>query len=87
MSPEEAAAVSISDLGDFASYMKIVWREADEYLGTVSEGDLEVKVTVRPLGELTLEEILGTVLLTHGYTHLGEVWLLRGLQGLQGSPR
>jgi hypothetical protein len=87
MSPEEASAVSISDLGDFASYMKIVWREADEYLGTVSEGDLEVKVIVRPLGELTLEEILGTVLLTHGYTHLGEVWLLRGLQGLQGSPR
>ena len=86
MSPEDASAVSISDLAAFASYMKEVWREADEYLSTVSEGDLDVKVTVRPLGDLTVEEILGTVLLTHGYTHLGEVWLLRGLQGLQGNP-
>ena len=87
MSAEDAAGVSISDLDAFASYMENVWREADAYLGTVSDGDLENKVTVRPLGELTLEEILGTVLLTHGYTHLGEVWTLKGSQGLTGSPR
>ena len=87
MSPEEASALRISDLSAFSSYMKRVWQDAYEYLGTVSDGDLERKLTVRPLGELTLEEVLGTVLLTHGYTHLGEVWLLRGLQGLQGSPR
>ncbi|MCE2405341.1 MAG: DinB family protein [Dehalococcoidia bacterium] len=87
MSREDALAVSISDLPAFTSYMKEVWREAGGYLDTVSEGDLDRKQMVRPLGELTLEEILGTVLLTHGYTHLGEVWLLKGMQGLAGSPR
>ncbi len=87
MSREDALAVSISDLPAFASYMKEVWREVGGYLDTVSEEDLDRKQMVRPLGELTLEEILGTVLLTHGYTHLGEVWLLKGMQGLEGSPR
>ena len=87
MSREDALAVSISDLPAFASYMKEVWREVGGYLDTVSEEELDRKQMVRPLGELTLEEILGTVLLTHGYTHLGEVWLLKGMQGLEGSPR
>ena len=86
MSREDALAVSISDLPAFASYMKEVWREVGGYLDTVSEEELDRKQMVRPLGELTLEEILGTVLLTHGYTHLGEVWLLKGMQGLEGSP-
>ena len=87
MSREDALAVAISDMPAFASYMKDVWREADGYLSAIADDDLERKVTVRPLGELTLEDILGTVLLTHGYTHLGEVWTLKGIQGLQGSPR
>jgi hypothetical protein len=87
MEPEKAAALTILDLPAFRSYMGQVWQEADRYLETVSDGDLERKLTVRPLGELTLEEVLGTVLLTHGYTHLGEIWLLRGLQGLSASPR
>ena len=87
MSREDALAVSISDLPAFSSYMKEVWREVGAYLDTVSEEELDRKQMVRPLGELTLEEILGTVLLTHGYTHLGEVWLLKGMQGLAGSPR
>ena len=87
MSREDALAVSISDLPAFASYVKEVWGAAGEYLGAVADEDLEQKVMVRPLGELTLEDILGTVLLTHGYTHLGEVWTLKGMQGLAGSPR
>ena len=86
MSPEDAHALRISDLPAFSQYMAEVWNEAQTYLGTISEEDLGQKLTVRPLGELSLEEILGTPLLTHGYAHLGEIWMLRGLQGLQGSP-
>ena len=86
MSPEEAAALRISDLPAFATYMGQVWQEAQTYLGDVKDEDLQGSMTIRPLGELTLGEVLGTVLLTHGYTHLGEIWMLKGLQGLPSSP-
>ncbi len=86
MSPEEAVALRISDVPAFCTYMGQVWKEVPPYLDTLTEGDLERKLTVRPLGELTLGEVLGTVMLTHGHNHLGEIWLLRGIQGLQGSP-
>ena len=86
MSPGDAAALRISDIQAFYSYMNEVWQEAKIYLDTVSEQDLDRKMTIKPLGELTLREVLGNTLLTHGYTHLGEIWLLKGLQGLRGSP-
>ena len=86
MSPEAAAALRISDIPAFCIYMREVWKASQTYLDTIGPQDLENTVTIRPLGELTLEQVLGTTLLTHGYTHLGEIWLLKGLQGLQGSP-
>jgi len=86
MKPEDAAALRISDIPAFCTYMSQVWKEAQFYMDTITESDLERKMTIRPLGELTLEQVLGNTLLTHGYGHLGEIWLLKGLQGLQGSP-
>ncbi len=86
MSREQAQALQLRDIPAFCTYMGQVWEEAQRYLGSLSEADLAQKVTVRPLGELTVKEVLGTPILTHGYMHLGEIWLLRGLQGLRGSP-
>ena len=86
MSREDAVALVIRDIPTFCTYMSEVWKEPRAYLDTVTEEDMGRKITIRPLGELSLEEVLGTTLLTHGYTHLGEIWLLKGLQGLQGSP-
>ena len=86
MAPEDAAALRISDVPAFCDYMKRVWPEAQAYLDTVAEGDLAQKMTIRPLGEVTLERVLGNTLLTHGYTHLGEIWALKGFQGLRASP-
>ena len=86
MSPEEAAAVSISDLPDFATYMGQVWQETQSYLAALTEEDLVQQMTIRPLGDMALGHVLGNVLMTHGYTHLGEIYTLKGLQGLPGSP-
>ena len=86
MAPEDAAALRISHVPAFCDYMKRVWPEAQAYLDTVAEGDLAQKMTIRPLGEVTLEWVLGNTLLTHGYTHLGEIWALKGFQGLRASP-
>ena len=86
MTREDAVALRISDIPAFGAYMSEVWNETQAYLQTLNEEELGRTMTIRPLGELTLEEVLGTTLLTHGYTHLGEIWLLKGLQGLQGNP-
>lgn len=86
MSHEDAGSLRIPDLPAFRDYMKEVWREAQAYLDTVTAEELERVLTVRPLGELSIREILGTSILTHGYTHLGEIWMLRSLQGLRSSP-
>ena len=86
MSAEDAASLKISDIPTFCAYMGDVWETTQDYLNTVTEEDLVRTYTIRPHGELSLLQVLGTVLLTHGYTHLGEIWLLRGLQGLRGSP-
>lgn len=86
MAPEAAAQVRISSLEDFLTYMGQVWREADNYLATVDEVELNRVTLVKPLGELSVRDILGTSLLTHGFSHLGELWALRGLQGLRGTP-
>ena len=86
MTPEDAVALRISDIPAFCGYTSEVWKEALAYLDTVTEEDLERSMTIRPLGDRTLEQVLAEPILTHGYTHLGEIWTLKGLQGLQGSP-
>jgi hypothetical protein len=86
MEREEAVGLSISDIPAFASYMNDVWKDADAYLSTLTDEDLETKYTIRPQGEMTLEQVLAGTLLTHGNQHLGEIWLLKGLQGLPGNP-
>lgn len=84
--PEQAEAVRIPSLDAWREYMEGVFQETESFLRTVREEDLDRQVTVKPLGELTLRQILGGVILTHGWGHLGEVWCIRGLLGLPGSP-
>jgi len=40
--------------------------------------------TVKPLGEMPVQNAIGNMCLTHGFTHLGEIAHLRGLMGLKG---
>jgi hypothetical protein len=39
-------------------------------------------ITVKPLGEMPKIRALGQVCMTHGFTHLGEIELMRTLLGL-----
>jgi len=84
-SHEEAAGIRLSPWEEFRTYTEQVFGEVEAYIPTLREEDLSRTLTVRPLGERSVQDLLGTVILTHGYTHLGEVWALRGLMGLKGS--
>ena len=55
-------------------------------MSSVAEEELSRDVLVKPLGQLPLVKVLDTTLLTHVFSHLGEIWALKGLQGLKGNP-
>ena len=86
MSAEEAAAIRIPSIEEFLPYMRAVWRSTDEYLASITDADLERVFTFRPMGEMLAIQVLMETVLTHGFSHLGEMWLLRGMQRMQGSP-
>ena len=84
MSLQEAQALRINSKEDFMTYMDAVARATDEYLTGLDDAVLEQKITVKPLGEMPVLNAIGNMRLTHGFTHLGEIAHLRGLQGLRG---
>ncbi len=86
MTAEEAAAIRIPSVEEFLPYMRAVWKSTDEYLASITDADLERVFTFIPVGERPAVQILMENMLTHGFSHLGEMWLLRGMQGLTGSP-
>jgi len=86
MPHQQAVSLELSPLEDFTRYMNLVFKETEEYVARVPEEELERQVLVKPLGELPLSRLLGNILVTHGFGHLGEIWTLKGIQGLQGSP-
>jgi hypothetical protein len=84
MSLEDAQALRIASKEDFLTYMDAVSKATAEYLTGLDDRALEQKTIVRPLGEIPIRNAIGTMCLTHGFTHLGEIQHLRGLQGMRG---
>lgn len=86
MTDEAATSLRINSLPDWLTYMSQVWSATDAYLGSLSPDGLEqTRVTIKPVGEMSLLDALGGMCLTHGYRHLGEIEYARGLVGLKGA--
>jgi DinB superfamily len=83
MSTAEAQALRIKDVPLFVDYMKKAWASTDEYVRSLDDADLDRVITMKFVGDNPLARVLGTVLVTHGYTHLGEIDLARTLVGAQ----
>ncbi|HEX2171973.1 MAG TPA: DinB family protein [Dehalococcoidia bacterium] len=86
MSAEDAAKVRLPSVQEFQPYLAAVWKNTEEFLAGLDEAELTREIELRGLGKPTYESILGNTLMTHGYGHLGEIWYVKGLQGLKGSP-
>ena len=84
MSLADAQALRVNSKEDFLAYMDAVADATDEYLAGLDDEALEQKTTVKPVGEMPVRNAIGTMCLTHGFTHLGEIQHLRGLMGLRG---
>ncbi len=89
MSTEEAHAVRINDPVLFMGYVEQVWQESEKYLASITDGGMELSermVTLQLLGERSALEMIGHACLSHPFTHLGEIALLRGAMGKRGFP-
>lgn len=81
MSTAEAHALRIGDLPLFREYVQKVWAGTEELFAAASPELFDKVVTVKPLGDMSVVQCLGSVGLTHGMTHLGEIELARTLVG------
>lgn len=84
MSLEDAQGLQIASLDDWRAYQGAVWRATDAFLGEADDSLLQQTTTVKPLGEMPVQNAIGMMCLTHGFTHLGEIQHVRGLMGLKG---
>ena len=86
MTAEQAASIRIPNLQDFLKYMENVFKATEAYLDGVKEAELEPVQDFPMLGKRNGYQVIGGVVLQHGSGHLGEIWYVKGLQGLKGSP-
>jgi hypothetical protein len=86
MSPDDAAKVRLPSVQEFQPYLDAIWKNTEEFVAGIEDAELTKEFELRGLGTQSYESILGTTLMTHGYGHLGEIWYVKGLQGLKGSP-
>ena len=82
MSTEDAHALRLPPIDQWLEYQRAVWQATDGYLAAVDEEALEETLQVRPFGDMKVRQVLSGVVLTHGHGHLGEMCVLRVLQGL-----
>lgn len=86
--PQEAQSIAINDMDSFMAYAREVWANTDSLLQSLSPEDLDRMYPWRRAasGEEPLGQIIGTHVMAHIYGHRNEIYWLRSLQGLQGSP-
>jgi hypothetical protein len=84
MSLEDAQNLRLDPKQTFFDYMQAVWQATDDFLAASDDAFLQQMTTVKPLGEMPIQNAIGNMCLTHGFTHLGEIAHLRGLMGLRG---
>jgi len=78
------ASVSDCNFEALRAYAEEVYRESDEYLGTLSEADLDATVTF--IDEMSIGAYLANVLVWHAVHHGGEICALKGVLGRKGLP-
>ncbi len=85
MTDAQAAALRMEDLKAFLNYTQKVFQATEAFVGGMDEARLGEVQDLPVLGKRSMFQAIGGIVLNHGSNHLGEIWYIKGLQGLKGS--
>lgn len=85
MPTEQAQSMRLPPIDQWMEYQQSVWQATDAYLASADDEALDRVVKVVPFGDIPARVALSGPVLTHGHGHLGEICVLRVLQGLPSS--
>jgi hypothetical protein len=76
------------DVEKFREYAKAVYAASEEYVASLSDEDLEEDVDMSAMGMGTRKthDFIANILSGHAYSIMGEISVLKGIQGLKGYP-
>lgn len=85
MDPAEAHALRLPSIEALVQYGNDVHADVMPYLESVSGDDLQEITKLLPWGELPRIQHIGQTIIAHGNQHLGQINVLRVMQGLSGE--
>lgn len=76
------------DIKQFNEYAKAVFAATEEYVATLTEEDLEKEVNMSSfgMGSKKTYDFIANLISGHVYPIMGEISVLKGIQGLKGYP-
>ena len=85
MSLAEACALRLPGLEALIGYIRDVWKDVEPYLARATMEELQVQTKMSPFGERPKLQHIGQAVIAHGNRHLGQISMLRTMQGLKGE--
>ncbi len=76
------------DVKKFRAYAKAVFAASEEYVGFLTDTDLdkEIDMSAFGMGNKKTSDFIANLLSGHAYSIMGEIAVLKGIQGLKGYP-
>ncbi|MGH7204007.1 MAG: DinB family protein [Candidatus Levyibacteriota bacterium] len=76
------------DTKQFREYAKAVFAESETYVASLTDADLEKDVDMNALGmgKRKASDFIANLITGHVYPIMGEISVLKGIQGLKGYP-
>jgi hypothetical protein len=76
------------DLEQFQSYAKAVYENSEKYIESLTDADLNkgVDMSAFGMGERKAYDFIGNIIISHIHQIMGEISVLKGVQGLKGFP-
>ncbi|MBI2859640.1 MAG: DinB family protein, partial [Chloroflexi bacterium] len=80
----EAQALRVPGADSLIKYIRDTWADVEPYLAGASMEELQGIANIRLFGDRPKLHHIGHTIMAHGNEHLGQINVLRTLQGLQG---
>lgn len=76
------------DIKQFREYAKAVFAESENYVASLTDADLEkdIDMSAFGMGSRKTYDFIANLISGHAYPIMGEISVLKGIQGLKGYP-